>query len=138
MLLKIKENIKKIDYRHYILSSITFIFLCLSIFYFKYAFVRIIESIKDLGTSSIYYLKNLVDIKDGQVTVNNFTKAPFEMPFNLPNTWDEFKDMTSSYWTIFFSKENFNNYLKVLSDVIYYISKILMIILPFVLMLGLF
>lgn len=132
---KIKQAItffKKIDYRHYILSAITIIFLLFSIFYFKYAMGRIAESLKDLRTSAMYYINELFELDlHAELTILNFSKMPFEMPFNLPNTWEEFKQLWILYWHTFVSKENFDGYLIFLSDVFYYLSKILMVLMPF-------
>lgn len=127
--------IKEIDYRHYICIAITIIFLCLSIFYFKYAMPRLIESFVDLGTSAKFYINELFELNwSGKVTINDFTKQPFEMPWNLPSTWEEFKVLWSEYWNLFFTKENLQNYILFLGDVIYYISKLIMVLMPFVIL----
>ena len=136
MRLKIKDlfsYIKKIDYRHYICVGITLIFLSLAIFYFRYGLPRIIESFIDLFNSAKYYVSELFDLNlSGKVTINDFTKQPFEMPWNLPKTWEEFKVLWKEYWQVFFTKENLVKYFDFLSDVLYYLSKILMILTPLI------
>ena len=128
--------IKDIDYRHYICSSITIIFLLLAIFYFKYGYLRIWESLGDLWTSTLYYINELFELDiHAEITINNFTKLPFEMPFNLPNTWEEFKVLCSDYWNLLKSKENLQAYLVFLGDVMYYISKIILLLMPIVIIL---
>ena len=89
----------KKDYRHYICLALTLSFLALAIFYFRYAGGRIIESLNDIKTSAIYYVSELFELGlSSEITINNFTKMPFEMPFNLPNTWEEFKVAWKTYW----------------------------------------
>ena len=136
MRLKIKDifsYIRKIDYRHYICVGITLIFLSLAIFYFRYGLPRLIESFIDLFNSAKYYVSELFDLNlSGKVTINDFTNQPFEMPFNLPKTWEEFKVLWKGYWQIFFTKENVVKYFDFLGDVLYYLSKILMILTPLI------
>ena len=130
--------IKDIDYRHYICGAITIIFLLLAIFYFKYGYLRIWESLKDLWTSSLFYINELFELDiHAEITINNFTKLPFEMPFNLPNTWEEFKVLCSDYWNLLKSKENLQAYFVFLGDVMYYISKIILLLMPIVIILML-
>ena len=130
MINKIKQLLK-IDYRHYICVFITISFTLLAIFYFKYAFPRLIESFVDLGTSAKFYFSELFELGlNGEISVIEFTKMPFVLPWNLPNTWEEFKILWTDYWDLVFTKENFMNYLIWLGDVLYYLSKILIMIMP--------
>ena len=126
--------LKKYDYRHYICILITISFLLLSIFYFKYAYLRIWESIIDFGTSSLFYINELFEfgwnIND---SVNEFTKLPFEIPFNLANNWDEAKIYLSKYFELLFNIDNLKGYYYFFVDVLYYLSKIILISMPFVL-----
>ena len=72
------KKLLKIDYRHYICIGLTIIFLLLAIFYFKYAYIRIFESLKDLYTSFIYYINELFELElHGKITINEFSKTPF-------------------------------------------------------------
>lgn len=129
-----KEKLKqllKVDYRHYICVTITIIFLILAIFYFKYAMPRLIESFIDLGNSAKYYISELFELGlTGNITINDFTKQPFKLPWNLPNSWEEFKILWSDYWNLFITKENFIGYLNWLGDFLYYLSKILVMVMP--------
>ncbi len=128
------NKLKKIDYRHYICALITLGFLSLSIFYFKYADDRIIESFVDLKNSFLYYVNALFDLDlQGHVSVNDLSSCPFELPFNLPNNWDDFKIFWCDYWKLWASKENFMLYLESLGNFLYYISKFLLIVLPILL-----
>ena len=128
-------DLKKVDYRHYICISITIIFFLFSIFYFKYGMSRIGESLYDLISCSIYYVSELFDLGlSGDLRINELTKQPFVLPFNLPNTWEEFVILWNKYWELFISKENLEEYMYFLGDVLYYLSKILMIIGPIIIL----
>ena len=54
------------------------------------------------------------------------------MPWNLPNTWEEFKVLWKDYWQLFISKENLILYINFIGNLLYYISKLLIIIMPFI------
>lgn len=83
------KRLLKLDYKHYICILITIIFLLFAVFYFKYAYLRIYETLIDLWTSLKFYISEFFDLNlHGAITVNDFSKLPFKMPFNLPNTWD--------------------------------------------------
>lgn len=128
---------KKIkNYRHYICIGITIIFLLLAIFYFKYASLRIFESLKDLYTSFKFYLNELFDLNlQGKITINDFTNQPFKMPFNLPNTWEEFKVVWSNYWKLWITVDNFKSYFNWLGNILYYLSRYIVIFMPFIIIL---
>lgn len=126
---------KEINYRHYICVGITIISLLFSIFYFKYADNRLFESFIDIKNSSLFYISNLFELNlKGNLTINDFTSCPFELPFNLPNNWEDFKLLCRDYWDLFWSKENLNKYFSFLANGIYYVSKILLVVLPILLM----
>lgn len=128
------NRLLKLDYKHYICIGITIIFLLFAVFYFKYAIFRIFESIIDLGTSFKFYISELFELNlTGKITVNNFSKQPFELPFNLPNTWDEFKILCSNYWKLFITKENFIKYFNWIFTLLYNLTRIIVIVLPVVL-----
>lgn len=130
------KKLKNLDYRHYICVGITIIFLLFAIFYFKYAYLRIFESLKDLYTSFKFYLNELFGLNlQGEITINDFSKQPFKMPFNLPNTWEEFKVVWVDYWKLWITAENFKAYFSWLTNVLYYVSQGLVIIMPFIVIL---
>ena len=132
-LTRIFKVLKETDYRHYICVGITALFIVLNIFVFPYSFPRIWESLVDLGNSCAFYFREIFELDyNVNVTVNNFTAQPFVLPFNLPSTWDEFVICWNNYWTIWATKENFINYNLFLCDVLYYVSKVLIVILPVV------
>ena len=125
----------KSNYRHWICTILIVVSLLYAIFYFKYADNRLMETLIDLKNSAIYYICELFDFDYPiQNTINDFTKQPFEMPFDLPSTWDEFKAMWTNYWDVFFSKETLGLYLQWLSYTLNYISKLLVILIPMIML----
>ena len=84
----------------------------------------------------VFYVSELFELNlSGNITINDFTKQPFVLPWNLPNTWEEFKVLWKDYWNLVFTKENFLNYLIWLGDLLYYLSKIIVMIMPFIVLL---
>ncbi len=132
MRLRIKTFFKNLDYRHYICAGITAIFVLLAVFVFPYALGRLGESLRDVGNSVVYYFTELFEIENqGNVTITDFSKMPLELPFNLPNTWEEFKESWLLYWQIFFTKDNFIAYWNYLGDLLYYDSRYILIFISF-------
>lgn len=119
------------DYRHWLMIAVIGASIALIPFYFRYAHLRIWESCIAFGNSFKYYISELLGIElHGEITVNDFTQLPFDLPFNLPRTWDEFKTNISGYWSTFFSMENFTAYMGKVADVLFYITKIILIVMP--------
>ncbi len=136
--MKLFKRLRKTDYRFYILAAITAGFAACFL-RFPNALGRVIEGLRDIGTSAAYYFCSLFDIPySGTVTVNEYAKLPF---FNfmgngqadiLPKEFINFKDNWSRYWSIWTTKENLNDYLFRLSDVLFVVSKALLIVIPFI------
>jgi len=121
------------DYRHWIMFALIGASIALIPFCFKYAHLRIWESCVALGNSFKYYVSELFGIElHGDITVNEFTKLPFKLPLHLPRTWAEFKTNLSGYWSTFFSMENFAAYMGKVADVLFYITKIILIVMPLI------
>jgi len=100
-------------------------------FFFRYAHLRIWESCVAFGNSFKYYISELLGLElHGEITVNDFTQQPFNLPLNLPRTWGEFTTNISGYWGLFFSMENFSAYMGKVADVLFYITKIILIVMP--------
>lgn len=124
------------DCRHWIMIVLCAISLSLIPFLFPYAHLRIWECFIALWNSLKFYFSEFLGLGlSGQLTVNEFTELPFELPLNLPRTWEEFAANLSGYWSTFFSMENFTEYMGKVADVLFYLSKILLIIIP-VLLIG--
>ncbi len=122
---------KKFNYRHLIWLCAIAVSLALIPFFFQYAHLRIVESCIDLWNSGKFYISELFNLGwTGEITVNDFTNQPFELPLNLPRTWEEFCENMSGYWSLFFSMDNFSAYLVTVSDVLMVIAKLIMIVTP--------
>ena len=129
--LKIKA--KCIDYRHYICAGITLLFILLNIFVFRYSFPRIWESLIDFGISIAFYFKEILKLNFNlNVTVNEFSKQPWTLAFNLPPTWELFVEAWHKFWALFITAENFKAYNLWLSNGLYYVSQLLIIVTPII------
>lgn len=135
---KILSDLKKIDYRHYIAVSITIIFLCFTLFYFKNSITRNIESFKDLGLSFAFYIQELFYFDWGIIpSVINKSSAEMTPIFDFPYTYEEFVVVWKNYWQIIATKENIQEYLSYVGDVLYYVSRyILLLGIPLILLVN--
>ena len=137
---------RKIDYRHIICILITLGFVVLGIFRFFGCIGRIIESVRDCGLSVAYYFCEIFEIPHRiTLTVNELPKIPFfDFPSQtpdvptvpsvpIPDNWEKFKINWSAYWRLWATKENFFGYLSAVGNVLYVLSKAIVIIVPFVL-----
>lgn len=125
----------KFNYRHIICLAITLLFAFISIFFFTHAYGRIAESIVDLGNSIAYYFSQMFMLDSNVApTINNMTGQPFTLPFNLPQTWEEFQIKWGQYWSQWASSEMFNSYLLFLSDILYVLAQIILILIPIILL----
>lgn len=141
---------RKIDYRHIICILITLGFVALGIFRFFGCIGRMIESVRDCGLSIAYYFCEIFEIPHHITpTVNELPKIPFfdfpsqtpavpavpSVPF--PDNWEKFKINWSAYWRLWATKENFFGYLSAVGNVLYIFSKVIVIIIPFILLVWL-
>lgn len=129
---RIKAYFKSLkDYRHWLMIAVIAVSIALIPFFFQYAHLRIWESCVALGNSCKFYVSELFGFElHGELTVNDFTAQPFELPLHLPRSWEEFKTNLSGYWSLFFSMENFSAYMGKVADVLFYITKAILIIMP--------
>ena len=122
---------KRFNYRHIIWIGLIAASLVLIPFFFRYAHLRIAESCIDLYNSVKFYISELFNLGwTGEITVNDFTNQPFELPLNLPRTWEDFVANMGGYWSLFFSMGNFLAYILKVSNVLLVITKVIMIITP--------
>lgn len=141
---------RKIDYRHIICILITLGFVALGIFRFFGCIGRMIESVRDCGLSIAYYFCEIFEIPHHITpTVNELPKIPFfDFPSQtpavpavpsvpLPDNWEKFKINWSAYWRLWATKENFFGYLSAVGNVLYIFSKVIVIIIPFILLVWL-
>lgn len=118
---EIIQTFAKTDYRYYVAIFITIGFV-VCFLRFPNAFGRLIESIRDVGTSFAYYVCDIFEINGGvSATVNDFAKIPFFDLFGhgqaevLPKEFVAFKASWDRYWQLWRSKENFGGYMNALS-----------------------
>ncbi len=141
---------RKIDYRHIICILITLGFVALGIFRFFGCIGRMIESVRDCGLSIAYYFCEIFEIPHHITpTVNELPKIPFfDFPSQtpavpavpsvpLPDNWEKFKIKWSAYWRLWATKENYFGYLSAVGNALYIFSKVIVIIIPFILLVWL-
>lgn len=131
----------KSDYRHFICIAITLISLGLG-FLFPNSLPRLAETVRDLGLSIAYYFCELF-LSDGSLIRPSVTKNPtwklaesIWKPIELfPFTWEEFKVLWKQFWEIAFSEENFRAYIENLGNLMLFLSRLLVIVIPLILVL---
>lgn len=122
---------KKIDYRHYISIGITGSLILLSFLLFYSAFFRTLEAFESFGRSFVYYWIKILNLPYSiKLTVNNIPSGSTSL---MPGTWGAFKADFIKYWQVFASVNTLKGYLVYLANMLYVLSKILIILLPFVL-----
>lgn len=133
---KIKEYFKEIkkDYKHWIILALIALSLILIPLCFRYAYLRIYESLIDVKNSCKYYINELFNLNlQGDLSILKLTNQPYKLPFNLPTTWEDFSSIMSNYWSTFFSSENFLNYFNAIGNILFFFTKSLIVILPIIL-----
>lgn len=124
-----KTVLKKFNYKHLIAILITISFVIISITVFKSSYIRFYESLRDLWASIKYYFSELFNLNSNVVpTVNDTSTIKWTPIFNLPATWEEFKVSWSRYWQIWANGQNFQAYFIYLGNLVYKVSKILLLI----------
>lgn len=129
------------DYRHYIATGITLVFLGF-VFLFYNSIPRLAETVRDLFVSLGYYICGIfvrAEFNPVTPTVNElpswqFWDSPFEPLRLFPWTWEEFQVLWGEYWKTWATWENVLEYFSFLADFIYYGSKILILVLPLILL----
>ena len=137
-----KGTRRKIDYRHFVCVAITLLFALLAIFVFPSALGRLIESVRDVGTSLAFYFCKMFGIESTvTATVNDLPKMPFfdvpNMPsspvLSLPETFEEFKVKWHAYWDLIITARNMVGYLDFLGSLIAVLANVVLYIIPIVL-----
>ena len=125
---KKEEQLKRIDYRHYISVLITIVFIAFGVYYFPNAICRLIESCRDFCYSVAYYFAELFfDENPVIATVNNLpvwqiTTSKYQ-PLNLlPIEFEDFKIKVDSYINTFAKWETVQAYLYFLADLLYFVA----------------
>ena len=133
---------KKFDYRHIICILITLGFVACGVFVFPNALARLVEGVRDFGLSIAYYFCEVFYIPHSITpTVNDLPSLQIIPPIGngatttLPDTWDGFKSNWGRYWQLWASKDNFTGYLVYIGNLLFTLSWVIVIALPFVLLL---
>lgn len=128
-------RLRALDYRHYIAAAITLGFLACALI-FPNALPRVAEAFRDLGTSCAYYVmalgngENPVSATVNQMPSWEFAPSRFAPLRIFPWTWEEFKLLWGKFTEALFSSENFRAYWWRVTDVLYYLSKGLLVVMP--------
>ena len=111
------------------------VLILMGVFVFRTSYIRLIEAFKDFGLSIGYYFCEIFEIP------HNITPTVIDMSqtsapsINMPSDFDGFKDNTAQYFSLLFSKDNFNGWLGHISGVMAVLGKVLVIALPCVVVL---
>lgn len=137
-------KIKALDYRHYICIAITFGFFGCG-FIFHNALPRAAEAVRDLAISLAYYVCGIFVEENNPITPTvtqmpswQFAPSRFEPLKLFPWTWEEFKVLWGEYWDKLFTMANMENYGYAISDVLYVLSKLLLVLMPFALLIVMY
>ena len=105
-------------------------------FIFHNALPRLAESIRDLINAVIYYVAGLIYRDANPITATvmqmpswEFAPERFEPLKLFPWTLEEFKVLWGEYWQLFITWDNVEDYFTALSDLLWYISLVLPVIL---------
>ncbi len=129
LVIKYYKKLKELHYFHYINIFLTLISLALTVFYFNSTFIRIKESLRDLFSSFLNYIGQLFEFDSGVlVSVNAYSEVPLTPIFGLPATWEEFQVAWGNYWSLWATRENFQEYLAWIGNFLYYASKIILLV----------
>ena len=81
-------------------------FILVGMFHFGSSYLRLFESLGDLGKSINYYFSMIFGLKTDVIpTVNDYSKI-LKWDIFLPEDFEAFKLQASSYFSLLFSKEN--------------------------------
>ena len=133
-------NSKTIKRFNLLCGLITFAFLGFGVLFIN-SLPRVAESIRDLCFSIVYYMYGIFTSSDNPVpaTVTNVstwrvTEPRWTTVGVLPYEWEEFKLLMGEFWNLLLNKSNFRAYMYSLGDVLYYTSKVLLLLMPLVLL----
>ena len=108
----------------------------LGVFVFSDSYLRVWESVCDLGSSAAYYFCRLFGIESNiTATVNKYSDV-FSWGTVLPEDIGEFKENTSNYFALLFDAENFAGWGESVAAFLETALKVLLLALPLILALG--
>ena len=128
----------KADYRH-IIYSIFVAFSALCVLIFPNSIPRLIESIRDILTSILYYLFEVIDTRVNPIMPTvlkaqewHFATEIWKPISFLPHSWEEFAQAWQKYIDVIFDGDNFIRYLDFIGDLINITSQLLLCIMPLI------
>ena len=126
----------KRDYRHFICIAITLISLGFG-FLFPNSLPRLAETLRDLAFSLAYYVCEIFASEANPIRPTvlqmpswQFAEQIWEPLKIFPYTWEEFQVLWEKYWQVFFTKENFTAYWYAIGDLMFYTSRVLLVLIP--------
>ena len=116
--------------------AISACFIVLALFVFDGSYVRLISAFKDFGLSVSFYFGELLGLEHNITpTVNDISGISLPQ-LDIPSTFEGFAERVEGYLSLLFTSDNFVGWLGHISGVIGNFAKIILIILPCFLLLG--
>ena len=117
---------------------ITAAFILLGAFVFGDSYLRFGETAKDFGLSVGYYFCTLFGIEHNIVPSITEYSSVMDWDILLPSDFEGFTSQATSFFSLLVDGENFSGYWAKVGDVMLVLLKVVAIILPCLLILGLF
>lgn len=116
---------------------ITAAFALLAVFVFSDSYLRFGEAVKDFGLSVGYYFCTLFGIEHNIVPSVTEYSSVMDWSILLPSDFEGFTSQSKSFFALLIDGENFAAYWSKVGDVMLVLLKVVAIILPCLLILGL-
>ena len=120
-----------------ITAAISACFIALAVFVFCGSYVRLISAFKDFGLSVGFYFAELFGLEHGIVPSVNDLSGISLPQIDLPYTAEDFAEQAQKYFNLLFSSGNFIGWLGYISGVMGNFVKVILVVLPCFLLLGL-
>ena len=113
-----------------ITAAISAVMVLLGVFVFSDSYLRLWESLRDLGNSAAYYFCELFRIQHSiTATVNGYSEV-FSWGTVLPKNFGEFKEGAANYFSLLLNAETFAGWGKSVAAFLGTAAKVLMLALP--------
>ena len=116
---------------------ITAAFALLAVFVFSDSYLRFGEAVKDFGLSVGYYFCTLFGIEHNIVPSVTEYSSVMDWSILLPSDFEGFTSQATSFFSLLVDGENFSGYWAKVGDVMLVLLKVVAIMLPCLLILGL-
>ena len=116
---------------------ITAAFILLGAFVFGDSYLRFGETVKDFGLSVGYYFCALFGLDHGIVPSVTEYSSVMDWDILFPSDFEDFTSQATSFFSLLVDGENFSGYWAKVGDVMLVLLKVVAIILPCLLVLGL-